>query len=167
MNMSMQWFVVFYVVAVALSTTQQLDAADSEVAGVFNGNNQPAKLAFVSAHKGTPIGGKETINLVFTERDHSKDAQPDLKALFGDYGSALVIAIQPDGKVVTCDIRHEAFQQKPISSPASIKMSEFKNEGGQLSGRLVTDGKQEAFGQTWEVNLTFKTKAPFAINRIF
>ena len=45
-------------------------------------------------------------------------------------------------------------------SHASIKMSEFKNEGGQLSGRLVTDGKQEAFDQTWEVDLTFKTKAP-------
>jgi hypothetical protein len=39
-------------------------------------------------------------------------------------------------------------------------MSEFKNEAGQLSGRLVTDGKQEAFDQSWEVNLTFKTKAP-------
>src|SRR5215469_3240127 len=138
MNMSMQWFVVFYVVAVALSTTQQLDAADSEVAGVFNGNNQPATLAFVSAHKGTPIGGKETIKLVFTERDHSKDAKADLKALFGDYGSALVIGIQPDGKVVTCDVRHEAHKQKPISSPTSVKMGEFKNENGQISGKLTT-----------------------------
>ena len=72
MNMSMQWFVVFYVVAVALITTQQLDAADSEVVGVFNGNNQPAKLAFVSAHKGTPIGGKETINLVFTQHRYGQ-----------------------------------------------------------------------------------------------
>jgi hypothetical protein len=39
-------------------------------------------------------------------------------------------------------------------------MSEFKNEGGQIPGRIATDGKQEAFGQTWEINLTFKTKAP-------
>jgi hypothetical protein len=61
---------------------------------------------------------------------------------------------------VTCDIAHEALKQKPISSPASVKMSEFKNEDGQISGKLATDGKQEAFGQTWEVNLTFKTKAP-------
>jgi hypothetical protein len=37
-------------------------------------------------------------------------------------------------------------------------MSEFKNEGDQLSGRLVTDGKQEAIDQTWEVDLAFKTK---------
>ena len=136
----------------------QLSAADSEVSGVFNGNEQPAKLIFVSARKGTPVGGRDTIQLVFTEKDHSKDEQAALKALFGDYGNALVIGIQPDGKVVTCDILHEAHKQKPISSPASVKMTDFKNEGGQISGRLVTEGKQEAFEQTWEVNLVFKTK---------
>ena len=146
------------VVVVAGAT--QLIAADSEVSGIFKGNDQPAKLAFVSAHKGTPLRGQETIKLVFTEKDHSKDEQADLKALFGDYGSALVIGIQLDGKVVTCDVRHEAHKQKPISSPASVKMSDFKNENGQLSGKLATDGKAEAFGETWEVNLTFRTKAP-------
>src|SRR6516225_2018375 len=108
--------------------TQQSIAADAEVAGVFNGNDQPAKLAFVSVHKGTPVTGKETLQLVLTEKDHSKDSDPGLKALFGDYGSALVIGIQPDGKVVTCDITHQAMKQKPISSPTSIKMKEFKNE---------------------------------------
>ena len=138
----------------------QLSAADSEVSGVFNGNDQAAKLIFVSARKGTPVGGKDTIKLVFTEKDHSKDEQAALKALFGDYGSALIIGIQSDGKVVTCDILHEAHKQKPISSPASVKMTDFKNEGGQISGKLATEGKQEAFEQTWEVNLVFKTKAP-------
>jgi len=138
----------------------QLIAADSEVSGIFKGNDQPAQLAFVSARKGTPLRGQETVKLVFTEKDHSKDEQAALKALFGDYGSALVIGIQLDGKVVTCDVRHEAHKQKPISSPTSVKMSEFKNENGQLSGMLTTDGKAEAFGETWEVNLTFKTKAP-------
>jgi len=39
-------------------------------------------------------------------------------------------------------------------------MTDFKNEGGQISGKLATEGKQEAFEQTWEVNLVFKTKAP-------
>ena len=138
----------------------QLIAADSEVSGIFKGNDQPAKLAFVSARKVTPLRGQETVKLVFTEKDHSKDEQAALKALFGDYGSALVIGIQLDGKVVTCDVRHGAHKQKPISSPTSVKMSEFKNENGQLSGKLTTDGTSEAFGETWEVNLTFKTKAP-------
>ncbi len=159
-TMSIQPLVVFPVFLAVVLTAAQLGAADSEVSGIFKGNDQPAKLAFVSAHKGTPVGGKETIKLVFTEKDHSKDERPDLKALFGDYGSVLVIAIEPNGKVVTCDVAHEAHKQKPISSPASVKMSEFKNEGGQISGKIATDGKAEAFGQTWEVNLTFKTKAP-------
>jgi len=148
------------VIIVSLLSAAQLPAADSEVSGVYLGNDQPAKLAFVSAHKATPVAGQETIALVFTEKDHSKDTQPELKALFGNYGSALVVGIHADGKVVTCDIAHEALKQKPISSPSSVKMSEFKNEGGQISGKLATDGKQEAFGQTWEVDLTFRTKAP-------
>ena len=156
--MSIQRLVIFSVFLVVILTA--VCAADSEVSGIFKGNDQPAKLAFVSAHKGTPVGGKETIKLVFTEKDHSKDEQPDLKALFGDYGSALIIGIEPNGKVVTCNVAHEAHKQKPISSPASVKISEFKNEGGQISGKIATDGKAEAFGQTWEVNLTFKTKAP-------
>ena len=159
-KMSIQRWVIFSAVVVALLSAAQLRAADSEVSGVFKGNDQPAKLAFVSAHKGTAIAGKETITLVFTEKDHAKDQQADLKALFGDYGSALIIGIQSDGKVVTCDIAHQAHKQKPISSPSSVKMSDFKNEGGQISGKLATDGKQEAFGQTWEVNLIFKTRAP-------
>jgi hypothetical protein len=151
---------IFSVLLLAGLTAARLGAADSEVSGIFKGNDQPAKLAFVSAYKGRPSGGKETIKLVFTEKDHSKDEQPELKALFGNYGSALVIGIAPDGKVVTCDVAHEAHKQKPISSPTSVKMSEFKNGDGQMSGRIATDGKAEAFGQTWEVNLTFKTKAP-------
>jgi hypothetical protein len=158
--MSIQRLVIFSVFLAVVLIAGQLGAADSEVSGIFKGNDQPAKLAFVSAHKATPVGGKETIKLVFTERDHSKDEQPDLKALFGDYGSALVIGIEPNGKVVTCDVVHEAHKQKPINSPASVKMSEFRNESGQISGKIATDGKAEAFGQTWEVNLTFKTKAP-------
>jgi len=151
--------IISIVVGVMLGSGQ-LIAADFEVSGIFKGNDQPAKLAFVSAHKGTPLRSQETIKLVFTEKDHPKDDKADLKALFGDYGSALVIGIQLDGKVVTCDVRHEAHKQKPISSPTSVKMSDFKNENGQLSGKLTTDGKAEAFGETWEVNLTFRTKVP-------
>jgi hypothetical protein len=151
--------IVSTLVIVAAGAAQSI-AGTSEVSGIFKGNDQLAKLAFVSARKGAPLRGQETIKLVFTEKDDSKDEQADLKALFGDYGSALVVGIQLDGKVVTCDVRHEAHKQKPISSPTSVKMSEFKNESGQLSGKLTTDGKAEAFGETWEVNLTFRTKAP-------
>jgi len=116
-TMSIQRLVIFSVLLVIVLIAEQSDGANSEVSGIFKGNDQPAKLAFVSAHKGTPVGGKETIKLVFTEKDHSKGERPELKALFGDYGSALVIGIEPNGKVVTCDVAHEAHKQKPISSP--------------------------------------------------
>jgi hypothetical protein len=160
MAMSIQRLIVFSVLVLVVVSAARAGTAGSDVNGIFKGNDQPATLAFASAHKGEPIAGKETIKLVFTEKDHSQDAQPGLKALFGDYGGALIVGVQLDGKIVTCDVVHEAHKQKPISSPTSAKMSEFKNEGGQISGRIATDGKQEAFGQTWEINLTFKTKAP-------
>src|SRR5256885_15285944 len=106
--MSIQRVVILSAVVVSSLSAAQLRAADSEVSGVFKGNDQPAKLMFVSAHKGTPVAGKDTIKLVFTEKDHAKNERPDLKALFGDYGSALLIGIQRDGKVGTCDMRHKA-----------------------------------------------------------
>jgi len=159
-KMAIQRSIIVSTVIVVVLSTADIAVADSEVSGIFKGNDQPAKLVFVSAHKGTPVAGQETIKLVFTEKDHFKDERPDLKALFGDYGSALVIGIQADGKIVTCDVAHDAHKQKPISSPGSIKMSDFKSEGGQISGKIATDGKAEAFDQTWEVNLIFKTKAP-------
>jgi hypothetical protein len=83
----MRWIVSTLVIVVAGAA--QMIASDSEVSGIFKGNDQPAKLAFVSAHKGTPLRGQETIKLVFSEKDHSKDEQADLKALFGDYGQRL------------------------------------------------------------------------------
>ncbi|PYJ41426.1 MAG: hypothetical protein DME86_08625 [Verrucomicrobia bacterium] len=129
MKMPNQRLIIFSVLAVVVLNPAQTGAADSEVSGVFKGNDQPAKLAFVSAHNGTPVAGKETIKLVFTEKDHSKDERPDLKALFGDYGSALVIGIEPNGKVVTCDVAHEAHKQKPISSPASSQDERLQEPG--------------------------------------
>jgi hypothetical protein len=53
---------------VAVLSAAQLVASASEVNGIFKGNGQPAKLAFVSAHKGTPVEGKDTIKIVLTER---------------------------------------------------------------------------------------------------
>jgi hypothetical protein len=61
---------------------------------------------------------------------------------------------------VGCDVAHEAHQKKPFSSEDSVKMSDFKIENGQIQGKISTGGQKETFGQTWEVDLTFKTKAP-------
>jgi hypothetical protein len=95
--------------------------------GTYNGEGKPAALAFVSAHKETPLADKETVLLVFTEKDHSKEEKPDLKAAFGDFGSALLITIFPDtGKIAGCDVAHSALKQKPFSSLGSIEMKDFR-----------------------------------------
>jgi hypothetical protein len=57
-------------------------------------------------------------------------------------------------------VAHEAHQKKPFSSAGSVKISGFKIESGQIRGKISTSGQKETFGQTWEVDLTFKTKAP-------
>ena len=99
--------------------------------------------------------------LVFTEKDHSKEKRPDIRASFGDFGSALIITIYPDtGKIAGCDVAHEAHSKKPFNSLGSIEMKDFKNEGGQLSGKIATAGQVETFKQTWEVDLTFRAKLP-------
>jgi hypothetical protein len=115
--------------AVALASVR---AAGSEIKGTFTGDGKPAKLAYVSAHKGEPFSGKDTIVLVFTEKDHSKDKKPDIKASFGNFGSALILTVDSDGDIVGCEVAHMAHAQKPFSSIGRIKTSEFKNEGGQI-----------------------------------
>jgi hypothetical protein len=144
----------------AVITAATLYAAESSVSGTFIGDGKPAKLAFVSARKGEPLSDKETTVFVFTEKDHSKEKRPDIKAGFGDFGSALIITINSEGKIVGCEVAHKAHKKSPFSSLGNVNASDYKVEGGKVSGKIATEGKVEAFGQTWETNLTFQTKAP-------
>jgi hypothetical protein len=157
----MKKLIALGIISVFAASTALFGSPDAEVKGTFDGDGKPAALAFVSAQKGTTLADKETVMLVFTEKDHSKEKKPDMKAAFGDFGSALLITIFPDtGKIVGCDVAHSAHKQKPFSSIGSIEMTDFKNEGGILSGHIATAGKVDTFKQTWEVNLTFRVKAP-------
>src|SRR5262249_1988777 len=86
-----------------------LSAADDEpVSGVFKGNGKEAKLAYVSTRKGEPFADKPTIIITFTEKDHSKVKKPDIKAGFGDFGSALIITVNNEGKIIGCVVAHAA-----------------------------------------------------------
>ena len=144
-----------------LASGPTLRAAEADVTGTFTGDGKIAKLAFASAHKGTQLEDKDTVMLVFTEKDHAKDKRPDLSAMFGKFGSAIIITIFPDsGRIIGCEVAHDAHQKKPFSSLGSLEIAGYKNEGGQLSGRIATTEKVTTFGQSWEVDLTFKAKAP-------
>jgi hypothetical protein len=130
------------------------------VSGVFKGNGKEAKLAYVSTLKGETFADKPTIILVFTEKDHSKDKKPDFDAVFGKYGSALVITIHEDGQIVGCQIVHTAHKKSGFSSVGTTKMSDFKLADGKIQGKLSTGGEQEFFGDKWEVDIKFQAKAP-------
>ena len=125
------------------------------VTGVFKGNGKDAKLAHVSAHWREPFNNQPGMVLVFTEKDHSKDKKPDFNAVFGKFGSALIISLHEDGGIFGCQVVHTAHQKQGFTSIGQIKTNNFQFADGQVQGELTTDGPDEVFGETWEVNLKF------------
>jgi hypothetical protein len=125
------------------------------VTGAFKGNGKEAKLAYVSAHWREPFGDKPSVDLVFTEKDHSKDKKPDLSAAFGRFGSALIISLHEDGGIFGCQVVHSSHQKQGFSSIGSIHTNDFTFENGKVEGELTTDGQLDTFGETWEVKVKF------------
>jgi len=134
-------------------------ADDPPVSGVYKANGKEAKLAYVSTKKGEPFGDKPTIVMVLTEKDHSKGKKPDFDAVFGKYGSALIITIYEDGQIVGCEVAHTALKHG-FSSVGIIKMSDFTLKDGKMQGKLSTGGEHEFFGDKWEVDIKFQAPAP-------
>jgi len=125
------------------------------VTGPFKGNGKDAKLAFVSARWGEPFDGKPGIVLVFTEKDHSKVKKPDFDAAFGKFGSALVISVFEDGRIYGCQVAHSAHKKQGFSSVGNIETDGFNFADGKVEGGITTNGQQEFFGETWDVNIKF------------
>lgn len=144
---------------VVLISSQVTLADDSPVSGVFKGNGKEAKLAYITALKGESFG-KPTTVVVMTEKDHSKDKKPDFGAGFGRFGSALIITINGEGKIIGCQVVHSAHEKSGFSSLGDLAISDYKHADGKIQGKLATKGEVKTFGETWEVKLEFKTKAP-------
>ncbi len=125
------------------------------VTGDFKGNGKNAKIAFVSARPGDEFSGKPSIDLIFTELDHTKDPKAGFNATFGKYGSAIEISCHEDGSVFSCQVSHAGHKQRGFSSVGSIELTDFQIARGQVQGTLTTSGQVETFGDTWDVNLKF------------
>src|SRR4051812_17758071 len=125
------------------------------VTGVFKGNGKDANLAYISARWGEPFSGKTGIVLVFTEKDHSKVKKPDIDAMFGKFGSALIISLHEDGDLYGCQVVHSAHKKQGFSSIGSVETSGFSYGDGKVEGELTTNGQVDTFGETWEVKLKF------------
>jgi hypothetical protein len=134
--------------------------AEPPFSGTFTVNGKPGNLAFLRVVKGDEFSGQPTTVLVFTEKDASREAKPAFYAGFGKFGNSLTITVMPDGQIIGCEVCHSALPHKTFSSSGTTKMTDFKNEGGTIQGKISTGGEIEALGEKWEVNLTFKTKGP-------
>ena len=136
-----------------------LHAADPAVTGTFRSNGKDAKIAFATAKKGEPISGKQTIDVVLTEKDTAADPKPEFGADFGKFGSSLTITLTtPDGQIVRCQVNHDANTRGVFSSIGKLKAENLKIEGALVSAHLTTSGPVQTFGNTWDVDLTFRTK---------
>ena len=93
--------------------------------------------------------------MVFTEKDHSKENKPNMGAMFGKFGSALIISLHEDGQIYSCQVVHRAHQKQGFSSIGNIEATEFTYEDGKVEGELTTSGQVETFGETWEVKIKF------------
>jgi hypothetical protein len=125
------------------------------VTGTFMGNGKEAKLNYVSARWVEPFSGKTGIMLVFTEKDHSKVKKPDIDAMFGKFGSALIISLHEDGDIYSCQVVHNAMKNKGFSSSGSIEATPFTYENGQVEGEITTNGDVDTFDEKWAVKLKF------------
>ena len=128
------------------------------VSGKFTGNGQEAKLAHASASKHD--SNQDWTVLIFTEKDHAKAKNPQTKALFGDFGSALVITVTPEGTVVGCSAVHAAHKKSGFTDIGTLETADFKIADGKVSGKLTTGGVKDTFGEKWEVDLKFEVKKP-------
>lgn len=135
------------------------------VSGSFSGNGQPAKIRYVSAHPHEDFSDKKAVTLVFSEKDHSRDAKPWIKASFGDYGSALVLNVFEDGGIFGCQVAHQAHEKSGFTALGQIAMAEFDASTGNLRGQVTTPGEIDTFDEKWSVDLRFEAPLPPAVRK--
>lgn len=140
-----------------LLVTSSASADDAKVEGSFKGNGKDGNLKYVSVFK-QKEDGKETYQIIFTEKDHSKEKKPDFKAMFGDLGDALILTCNPQGKIVGCMVVHSAHKKQGFNSIGEIETKDFKLADGKLTSTVTTNGEIKSFGETWQVDLKFSCK---------
>jgi hypothetical protein len=129
------------------------------VSGVFTGDGKQAALTEVIAHRDDPFDGKPVTALVFSEKDQAGSAQPTMDALFGTFGNAMVVRVEPDGTVIGADVVHSGLGEHSVSISGVLKIESFSMAGGQIAGHLTSGGDTDVFGHKLNVDLTFHAKA--------
>jgi hypothetical protein len=153
-------FRILLAVTLALSVSVAFGATFK---GSFKANGADAKLAYLMTKKGTPFSGKPVTLLIFTEKDASKDPDPESNAQFGRLGDALVVHLEQDGDkwdVIGTEFMHASLKHSGASGAGIVAAENVKAAGGELSGHLFTKPGEDLFGEPIAVDLHFHAKQP-------
>ena len=153
--------VLLFADSASAQTPSKLDPpVKATVSGKFIGNGKSAAIKYVMVEEREPFSDKEAIKLIFTEKDPATVKKPSWDASFGKLGSALVLSVDYDGGIFGCEVSHSAHSKRGFSALGEIKMVEFKMAGGNVTGHVSTGKELDAFGEKWEVDLTFAAPLP-------
>ena len=151
--------ILFTALAVLFSTPflSVTARADTTISGTYLVDGKSVQLKYAKAIKGEPFSDKDTTLVILSEKDASKSKKPDTDAMFGKLGGALVLTITSDGELVGTQIVKDKVQ---FSASGNIKLSDYKVDGGNISGKVATEGKQEFFENTWQLDVAFSVPGP-------
>ena len=107
------------------------------VTGMFKGNGKEAKIAYVSALWQEPFSDKQSIKILFTEKDHSKANKPAFDANFGKFGNALIISLHEDGSIFGCQVVHTAHKKQGLQLDRPDQDEQFPIRRRQGGGRTA------------------------------
>lgn len=130
------------------------------VSGKFLGDGKDGKIQHLVVQAHEPFSDKAAIKLIFTEKNPASSDNPGFDAAFKKLGSALILSVFKDGGIFGCEVAHTAHSKSPFSALGEIKMKDFKVTDTHVSGQASTGGELDAFGQKWEVELTFSAPLP-------
>jgi hypothetical protein len=138
----------------------QTSSTKGTVSGKFLGDGKDGKIQFLVVQDREAFNDKPAIRLIFTEKNPGSSQKPDFDAAFKRLGSALIISVFKDGGIFGCEVAHTAHPKSPFSALGEIKMKNFKVTDTTVSGQVTTGGTLDAFGQKWDVDLTFSAPLP-------
>lgn len=157
---SRQLFTALLSTLIACSSQAQTSSAKPVVKGTFLGDGKDGNLQYLIVQTREPFSDQAAVRLIFTEKDSSKSKKPDFDAGFKKLGSALILSVFKDGSIFGCEVAHSAHAKSPFSSVGKIKITDIKVTDTEISGHVTTGGEDDAFGQKWNVDLTFSAPLP-------
>lgn len=131
------------------------------VSGAYTVGGESAQLTDATAHADDPFNGEPVTAILLTTRPQDGGATA-LTTLTGNYGDAIIVRVLADGRAIGEDFIHHGLDKTGghLSGSGIITLTDYRNAGGQISGRLSSNGPTDEFGQSLNVDLTFHAKSP-------